>query len=730
MSEFSGLGNAPIIKKIGTDRVIDLIGKLKSLKSSAINASAFIVFKVSCELNEHLIHDQRDCEQVFIRSNGKSFYTLIFDQSDGRYKFYKIENNRGVLNESRELQVLVCQRDLTEVLQQSKGGCIHNPPKNTHFKTPSGLHTKSFLRLADAIHSYNALDRISYWLQSSMINADAVLADNWSLSPIVLQGQIILNRILPFDCLSNHIDYDLEEAKKLIKNLINKIKPGAKILVVVSVNASGNFSSKLLNLCRDLHQGYQFESVSIYQLPNVIALPIETLCLIRNDAIEFFSESDCPYCKAGEITHLIDSRYYYPRIDEENKIKLKSKYIEAKNSNFIRTSLDQLGAIEGVFSVHKDDPNDGITPRHHAYYVDVLKLIEHQRFLDGYDEVLQLIFALDDRFPDVIICPPHEAGVCLSDRAKKYFGCNVIQTHDMKLNSKEMAAVKKARHICIVDDVLISGSRLATFNRALREDVKPSSLGRVSYVIAVSRTENESKFTSIRDALVIKHDWNAEIYFVYKIYLPTWEENQCPWCKELEVWEQCELPFSPPEYYRSRSLQLNSRSNTGILTRPFARLDGIDDIYVGASSPMANAGSSEMVALFNITVTLQMMRNEEDKSSRLERMLYRNNSLDGGMDGNFRRYSEPLIQACLLKNTRPNEWSSDIISSGINSLIDNFSDKNTHILILEVLIFLLRYSPRENVDIDKLKNALKDYLSNDDPVKDLLSIVEGSVNTQ
>jgi hypothetical protein len=96
MSEFSGLGNAPIIKKIGTDRVIDLIGKLKSLKSSAINASAFIVFKVSCELNEHLIHDQRDCEQVFIRSNGKSFYTLIFDQSDGRYKFYKIENNRGV----------------------------------------------------------------------------------------------------------------------------------------------------------------------------------------------------------------------------------------------------------------------------------------------------------------------------------------------------------------------------------------------------------------------------------------------------------------------------------------------------------------------------------------------------------------------------------------------------------------------------------------------------------
>jgi|CXWL01.1.fsa_nt_gi glutaredoxin len=709
----------PIIKKIATNKVIDLIGKLKSLKSFAINACPFIVFKVSKELNNCLIHDSRDCEQIYTRSNGKDVYTLVFDSDEGEYKFYKIGKRKGVLHKDDDFQKIVRQSDLAEVLEQTEGSCIHIPPNNTHFKTPSGFHTKTFLRLADAIHSYNALDRISFWLQSHMINVQAVLVDNWSLSPIILQTQILLKKEIFFDCLSKHIDNDIEEAKKLIQKLVNRVTPGSTILIIVSVNASGSFSNKLLNLCRHFYPDYSFRIISIYQLPNINSSNDSALCQIKNKSITFFNESDCPYCKKGEVTHLIDSKYYYPKLDNESKINLKSKYIEAKNNNLIRESLDKLGSVEGVFCVHRDDPNDGITPRHHAYYVDVCPLIRCDNFVNELSVVMDNIVQSHIPAPDIVISPPHDAGKNLSNLICDHFGCNVIFTHNMNLEEKDKEVIKNASHICIIDDVLITGTRLNTFNRALREEIKPTFLKKVSYLIAVSRTESKKHYDSIRDALVSKHDWSAELYPVYQVYLPAWNEDDCPWCKELEIWSQFDSLFAPPEYYKKRIRQLNSRSNLGISNQPLARLDGIGDIYVGSSSPMAHSGSSEMVTLYNIAVALQMMRNDQDEKNRLERMLYRNNALNGGENGNFKRFSEPLIQACLLKNTKPNEWSSDIVS-GINSLINSLHIRDTHIIILEILLFALRYSSNERIDVKTLTDVVEGYLNANDPIKELI----------
>ena len=84
----------PIIKKIATNKVIDLIGKLKSLKSFAINACPFIVFKVSKELNNCLIHDSRDCEQIYTRSKEKMSILWFLTQMKVNISFIKLEKEK------------------------------------------------------------------------------------------------------------------------------------------------------------------------------------------------------------------------------------------------------------------------------------------------------------------------------------------------------------------------------------------------------------------------------------------------------------------------------------------------------------------------------------------------------------------------------------------------------------------------------------------------------------
>ena len=208
-----------VIKRVPSGGTFgDLDSRLKKLNSNGVE---FIVFKVDADIINHLEGDSKDRDQVVNRvGEGVDVYLLSLDTDFAEYKIYKVTRNACLCVNDDNLRNRIRHADFMDVLEQSGGECFHIAEEGTHYHTPSGMHTKAFLRLADAVHSFGRLDRISYWLLSKINKAEAVLIDNWSLSSIVLHSQNTLNKKIKFDCLHQHLNSNAEDACKVAEGLL------------------------------------------------------------------------------------------------------------------------------------------------------------------------------------------------------------------------------------------------------------------------------------------------------------------------------------------------------------------------------------------------------------------------------------------------------------------------------------------------------------------------------
>src|SRR5690606_11295790 len=137
-------------------------------------------------------------------------YLLALSSKYDAYCIYLVKSDNCLEINDEELLGKIRQADFIDVLERSDGECFHIADEGLHYQTPSGMHTKAFLRLADAVHSFGRMDRISYWMLTSINHADAVLFDNWSLASLVLHSQSVLCKSVKFDCLHQHMNFNAE----------------------------------------------------------------------------------------------------------------------------------------------------------------------------------------------------------------------------------------------------------------------------------------------------------------------------------------------------------------------------------------------------------------------------------------------------------------------------------------------------------------------------------------
>ncbi len=720
-----------IIKKVPDSGVFaDLDSRLKKINSSGVE---FIIFKVGIDIVNHLKNDVKDREQIVRRvGDGVPVYLLTLSDEYTKYSIYIVQYEACLEINDEKLLNKIRHADFIDVLERSDGECFHMADDGLHYQTPSGMHTKAFLRLADAVHSFGRMDRISYWMLTSINSADAVLFDNWSLASLVLHSQSILGKHIKFDCLHQHMNFNAEDAQKVAEGLLGKLKPSSTVLLLVSVNASGGHLTSLLDMCRRIRPDVSFQSASIYQMPcDKEFVPADiTFCELTSPEMLSYEDQNCPFCKNGDEILSIDERYYYPKQRKENPVSLPARYVDINSD--IRPHLDLLGRIDGAFCVHRDDPNDEENPRHHAFYVDVTKLVNDEDFISAFKEKISLI-ERERGIPDVIISPPHEAAKKMLEIVSKSWSSRLVETHDLlSLTQDEEKALKVSQHICILDDVIVTGARIDRYVRAIREKLKldTSVFKYLSVLIAVQRGENESCVEKLKDgALSRKNEWSSELYSVAEIYLPNWGKNECPWCKEANIWGEVPPPFDEPNYYRTRIEALNSSHSSGISEDPIVKIDCNTKVTLGSSSPLADLGAREMHVLFVVAVALQRMRFDPDGRKRLVRTLVNNNALDvtntslpcGEETNVFKRFSEPLIQACLLRCAKPSEWSSDMLRHGIPLLVSTLRDQSSiNILLLEIILYLKRRTYCSNTarELEKIYESFA--LELDDPVLALL----------
>lgn len=685
----------PIIKKIWTDDPVEMTSKLAGLKSSSAYASRYIVFKVSSGLIENIQHRNDILAQSEERSHGRDLYLISFDKLSSSHLIHRIQSaslsiieDGGLLNEIRNF-------DLIEVIERSKGDCILESPVSGHFITPSGKHADKFLRIADAIYSYNALDRISYWLQPFFASAAGIITDTWSLVSVVLQTQNLLGIQLPFNCFSSNIKTNPIEGEKVLNQFKSRISKSGPIISLISVSVSGDSALSAERKLNRLGLDNEIITIAIFSLESREGFVSFSQPHI---GIEWYpDDKSCNFCKSEgrNRKYVIDQKLYYPKECSETEVLMGTKNLEDfpvyniettnRTVGTIRDFISSYGGIPGVLSVHREDPNDGSNPRHHSYYIDILKLASSSDFVERYKKELECIVR-DFGVPDLLITPPHEAGKILVSIANETLLSKVIINHDLSsLSENETHLFRSAKTILVLDDVFISGTRTLNYLENIRTKYSCSHLENLIFFSMVFRPEYFKREEEINDSLK-KHRWKNEIRYLYKFVLPCEDETICPWCLESKFLDSLSLDaFSADDWLLKRLVYLKHNSQEGITENPIFVLPGSNLGALGGSSPLAPKGTSELQLLFIVASGLQSLRN--DRVSPLGGSLLSNNVLS---NKTFSRYSEALIQAVFLRSARITEWSDNIISGSFRAVGKKVKNGKSHELIGEVLLFLVQ----------------------------------------
>ena len=643
-------------------------------------------------------------------------------------------------------------QDLREVINRTHGDCFLNgtgsnaPNNRIHFITPSGKHANRFLRLSDAIHSYNALDCISFWLQPYLEYSSAVIVDTWSLSSIILFTQQLLGTNMPFDCFKQPINISEDEALETLEDFA--VRHGelgeGPILVLFGVSASGDSFRALEKIKKNTRINNYFKALSIYcfkdSLVNPHAPDVDVLEKLHDFDIPFFKPEDCEYCKKGHIVYPLDKKYYYPREFLEEIVRFKATHLKAKN--FIL----KYGGNDNVLVVHKDDPNAGRSPKHHAFYIDVKTLMGDKEFQADVTKVANKISEGDRGIPNIAILPDHAAARTIVQHLRLVWPrTEFIFEHKLaKLSGRESDKVKQSKHICFVDDVSITGSRITGYLRELCDHIfrsvsTPALKSKtVSWFPLIMRSANDDVEVGLKDKFS-KNDWTNKLHYVYKVILPDWnapDHNNnpaCPWCNEKRLFDKhIEAPALEPAWYQERH-DLLSKVATGIKSRPLfvAPFDQNKGLGAGSKAVFGPAGTSEMQVLFEISNGLQTLRttSKEDAlgtNALLVRYVLRQycpgKTKKAEYNSLFVRYHDALIQGCFLRTVKSEEWSKSVFDNGKNTYLEQELQKgNSRSLIGEAILFYLRNRRPMKPQTVQYINGIGAAIRGDDAIQSLLS---------
>jgi hypothetical protein len=722
----------PIIKKIWTSDPTELTDRLKRIKPVYLGSANSFVFKINKEILSDIESDNRIRVEIIKRAQGKPVYLIRYGQKKSIFLVYQIKTDGVKIITNKDLIQSIQEYDLNEVINQTNGECIFDAPENIHFITPSGKHTTRFLRLSDALYSYNALDRLSFWLQPYIAKSSVVVIDTWSLSSIVLKTQQLLNIDIPFDCFNEHIIANDVLALKILNKLTRRLTSDKPILFIIGISSSGAFSKMLPALLKESNIENSFNILSLYTFKNAPE-NVDTLAHL-NIEVEWYEEEDCPLCESNgrNTTYQIDSKYYFPRKFEEKAVRFSKTLLEnddKKQSNASKF-IHKYGGHKGVLAVHKDDPNDGTSPRHHAFYVDVSALMEVDDFLRDLDLKIAEIEQYHG-IPDTVVTPPHDAAnKIVKYLRQKWKSTNFLSDHDLRgITEIERKWVINSKHICFVDDVTITGNRISEYLRALRENF----IGELSDLVItwfplIVRSSSLKGLEKTKDSLSNHKNWDNKLIYACEIILPDWfGESECPWCQESSIYERIiQAPWDIPKWFENRRLLLNNTS-IGLLEKPMLIYPFCSSPTLGAKSPLGKQGINEMQVLFLLSTGIQLLRYHSTlplgRDDLLQRYVLFFEGQEDEKNNTFERFSEPLIQCGLLRVVKINEWSRTLKKTGVDFFTSKLAKGASDVLIGEALLFLIKSGYKKRLPVafenrilgtvdDVVTTSLKEYFEN------------------
>jgi hypothetical protein len=570
-----------------------------------------------------------------------------------------------------------------------------------YFRAPSMKYCQHFMRVGNIQTSRSAIDAVFFWLLPWFKDCSAIITESWTVSSTALNAARLLSRYDPHrhsrcrvDMFSAYHDNSLAlhlEAEDILRRVLPL--PTDKVLLLVSSCMSGN----LIRQFKEVFHISGFESSrwrcgAIYSLGDQHSVP--ALC----DATRFVPNGGFAFSETlpQDATVIeIDRRTYFPLRIEENKINLKKdetvKYRDFFNA-YRKTNL---------FCVHRNCYEQrgrcSRYLRHHAVDLDLTAILAIDPFASRFSESVRKIAPT----PRLIVTPPHQAGIRMAETAQGLLSASgakveILVHPDLKFSENDPWCDRFSRFeendaILIIDDVSVTGSRMARFAQSLRA---LKFRGRIHFRVGIARPESEKRWKKVCGQLQFRLNGTEHtVEAIHEVVLPNWHRKKCPWCVEQRFYTESLSNLKPFDERLSKRLQ---RLNADEFSEPL-----ITDIFLSDPScpfpPLAGGSifldeGATQAALFAAAASLlQRMR----VSEALPKMPPPNYPEISVIDpGNYLfdddRFPEDSIRAAIMRGAMVHELQSprneDEVSRAEVATTAMLEESTVKPMILEIML--------------------------------------------
>lgn len=663
--------------------VSDIEAAIAQIPDGALRDATAVGLKTSARLwqlltsREEEVADQlqREREEILGRLENRNIYLLpdptdlcrknILGEGPQDIRPRHILGTEGLLRSVVQAELSdLRSASLSEVFRIQQHRCILSASDRYHFSLPSGAHTSMFLRLSDAFVDVAALDIAAYWVALEILQGmptametlrTRIVVDNPSMRALAIRVDLLARTAADLHCLP-HYPRSIEEQARLKDFLRGSSNETHRTWMIIGVASTGNLY-RFAQECNTPQLNSEISTVLMYTMRDLQIKDV--LCQLDLPHYQHFDgKEECSLCNAQSHPIDIDSSTYLYANSQSVKVALGIEYFQLQ-----RPFIEKYGSQEGVLRVHYDDPNE-VGDRHHAYYVDVMSLLKVPAFES---EVRSKLRSLEHP-PDVVFGPAHPAATRLREIAREvlnapHFAHNTLRLEtDSPSNLDIIKAAKNANTVLILDDLLISGSRLDTYNRAIREQGRIfQNVKKVVFLVMVALPESMLELKHRSQGLTANHEGRSSSFdYLYAIPLPKWLTNQdCPWCTEQRILTRLARDYDEVDTPYEDRLKLLQSKDSGITHQAFYVDAEENTPNLGANSKILPQDSSAIQVLISCASAVQQLRTAQSDSLDARSFPAPRYLAERVFSKN---YSERLVWISLLRSLRSNELDDKLKS--------------------------------------------------------------------
>ncbi|MDB4019437.1 hypothetical protein N9491_02370 [Planktomarina temperata] len=480
----------------------------------------------------------------------KSFLLFCSDYN------HKLTDMNGKLVKKLDEELENIRHEELEKLVDASGA-LYEGNKYHFFRLPSGQTADYFLRIGNCLARQEALHIFSFWAIPSLQNTNLIICDTWSISTLGMFLARLGERYSgnKYECqyLSRYLDDNIGTANEVEEMLEQADDGSVTPLFLVSVVSSGRSLEIYSTAYAHLFINRIPKALVLYYVGNNLSFSpsshfdMVVLCnlgsVLEGKGLKGFTEDFA--VENGQQIFSIDTETYFP------------KYFEAREHKFsvIKCAIESKPFFERyaghqIFSICKNGASNTKLNlrRHHAFHVDILKLVKTKEFSERLKSKLEAL----PNPPTHVICLTKPADLAMAKVLRDLLqgSCKIdimrMSTFKKIPGRKDILGVlnNNKNRVLFVDAMFISGQSTAQdFQQGLRQGLTAANTSSyaaaISYLIGLLRPDLSSKISSEVGQMVRKccptQQGDILTDSVETILLPNWDDQKCPWCAEREL---------------------------------------------------------------------------------------------------------------------------------------------------------------------------------------------------